>query len=77
MNGMFTWGMFLGGFLATDIAIEFNSDSVASNKSFGVVNPWVTRYRIVWAFKPQSSRASSMVVDRLSRWQGYQRKNAK
>jgi hypothetical protein len=65
--------MFLGGFLATDIAIEFNSDSVASNKSFGVVNPWVTRYRIVWALNPHSSRASSMVVDRISRWLGYKK----
>jgi hypothetical protein len=54
MNGMLTWGMFLGGFLATKVAIKFNSTSVASNKSPGVANPWLTRYRMVWALKPQS-----------------------
>jgi hypothetical protein len=60
--------MFLGAFLATNIAIEFNSNSVASNKLFGVVNPCVIMYRIVWALNPQRSRASSMVVDRLPSW---------
>jgi hypothetical protein len=64
---MLTWGMFLGGFLATKVAIEFNSNSVASNKLPGVVNPWLTRYRMVWALKPQSARASSMMIDRLSK----------
>jgi hypothetical protein len=66
MNGMFTCGIPLGGFLATDVDIEFNSDSVASNKSFGVTNPWAIRYRVVWALNPQSSRAPSMVVDLVS-----------
>ena len=70
---MLTWGMFLGGFLATEVAIEFNSDSVASNKSPGVANPWLKRYRMVWALKPQSARASSMVIDRLSEGFGNQK----
>ena len=55
--------MFLGGFLATDVAIEFNSDSVASNKSPGMENPWLIRYRVVWALKPQSARAFFIMVD--------------
>jgi hypothetical protein len=67
MNGMLTWGMFLGGFLATEVAIEFNSDSVASNRSPGVANPLLTRYRMVWALKPQSTRTFSMMVGRLSK----------
>jgi hypothetical protein len=38
-----------------------------------VANPWLIRYRMVWALKPQSTRAFSMMVDRLSKGLGNQK----